>query len=158
MARAFIAARWFTPGRTSAVDVCVWHTGETQELATSAEGMGRYFASLPATRRASAHHGCDSDSTVDYVHEHDVAYAAPGANHDGVHVELSGRAAQTAAGWNDDYSQAMLREQAVPLGAEITERHRLLADRRLPRMQEREVAGPVEVVEGVGGDGLRRGP
>lgn len=120
----FIPARWFTRGRSSPVDVLVWHTGETLERSDSAEGMGRYFAGLPSTRKASAHHGIDSDSTVGYVHETDVAYAAPGANHNGVQVELAGRAAQDAAGWRDDFSRAMLG-RATRLGAEVTDRYKL---------------------------------
>lgn len=54
-------------------------------------------------------HNCfDNNSRVRCVEDKDVAWAAPGANSTGLQYELAGYAAQDAAGWNDDYSKALL--------------------------------------------------
>lgn len=114
----FIPARWFTetPGRR--IDVVVWHDTETAELPSSAESVARYFQTTD--RKASAHSVCDVDSTIECVFAKDIAYHAPGANHNGYGVELCGRAAQTGAQWLDAYSRRMLVEQAAPVGAALT--------------------------------------
>ncbi len=58
-------------------------------------------------------HNClDNDSTVQCVRESDVAWHAPGANHNGLGIELAGYANQTEAQWGDAFSQAMLRRAA----------------------------------------------
>jgi N-acetyl-anhydromuramyl-L-alanine amidase AmpD len=80
---------------------------EAPEKGDTAEAVARYFATLD--RKASAHYCCDRDSVIQSVRTKDVAYAAPGANHDGVHIELAGYARQTVEEWADDYSKAMLQ-------------------------------------------------
>lgn len=64
---------------------------------------------------ASAHVNVDNNSAVRSVRDEDVAYAAPGSNHDGLHVEFAGYAAQRAEEWNDPFSKAMLFDIAVPV-------------------------------------------
>lgn len=106
-----IRARHFralAPGRR--VDWVVLHTAEVPETATSAEAVARYFATTE--RIASAHFCVDSDSIVQCVSLDDVAFAAPGANANGVQIEMSGRANQGRAGWADAYSTAMLARTA----------------------------------------------
>ena len=93
-------------GRVSPVRVVVVHTMETDEGPTIAEAVGNYFAK-PATR-ASAHVGVDPDSRCRYVDDEDTAWAAPGANADGLQLELAGRAGQTSGGWADATSKAIL--------------------------------------------------
>lgn len=91
----FIPARWFTRGRITDVDLLVLHSAEG---ATTAAELGRYFAKLD--RKASAHAGVgQKGALVQYVHYSDTAYAAPGANADGDHLELCGFAAWSTADW-----------------------------------------------------------
>jgi N-acetyl-anhydromuramyl-L-alanine amidase AmpD len=69
-----------------------------------------------------SHNCCDSDSIVQCVREDDMAWGAPGANRQSVHVELAGRASQGASDWQDAYSQKMLAN-AAKLVADICKRH-----------------------------------
>ena len=52
----------------------------------------------------SAHYCVDVNSIVQCVRDQDVAWHAPGANHDGIGIEHAGRAKQTGRDWNDAYS------------------------------------------------------
>jgi len=89
---------------------------------TTAEAVAAWFAGHSGPPpRASAHICCDNDSIVRCVRPEHVAWAAPGANHDGYQVELAGRARQTEAEWLDNYSDAMLRLVA-PYLARVAER------------------------------------
>ncbi|GIV00833.1 MAG: hypothetical protein KatS3mg014_2448 [Actinomycetota bacterium] len=109
MSWPFVQARNYTPvtGHRPARLVVI-HTMEAPEKPDTAEAVARWFAG-PHAPRASAHLCVDADSVVQCVRLRDVAWAAPGANRDGVQIELAGRAAQGAAGWRDPYSQAVLR-------------------------------------------------
>lgn len=118
----FIEARNYTRSSGRKVDLLVIHDAEFPERLDGAEAVARYFAST--TRDASAHYCVDADSIVQCVHERDVAWAAPGANHNGIQVELTGYARQTRAEWLDAYGKEMLRRFAV-LAADIMTRHNL---------------------------------
>lgn len=97
------------------MDWLVIHDGETGEEKTSAEGMGNYFRNqLKGNTGSSAHKGFDVDSAVRYVEDKDVAWAAPFANHNGLHYEHAGRASQTERDWFDAYSKKMLAEISAP--------------------------------------------
>lgn len=98
-------------GRLGGIRVIVVHTGETGEGSTAAEGMGSWFADQRA--RASAHKGADPDSICTYVRDADTAWAAPGANADGLQLELAGRAGQTSGEWDDAASRAILANGAT---------------------------------------------
>lgn len=89
------------------------HTPEGPETPTYAEALGAYFRDLPDGRVASTHFGTDNNSGVRYADDDQVCAAARGANHDGIHVEIAGRAGQTEAGWLDDYSIAAVRRAAL---------------------------------------------
>ena len=91
----------------SAVRVIVLHTMEAAEKPSTAENVAQWFAGAGAPM-ASAHFCIDSDSTVQCVRLSDVAFAAPGANNDGIQIEMAARAAQSPADWADEYSTAML--------------------------------------------------
>ncbi|WP_206155809.1 peptidoglycan recognition protein family protein [Cellulomonas taurus] len=93
-------------GRASAVEVIVIHTMEAAETSRTAENIAAYFAK--ASTRASAHICADDDSLVRCVADEDTAWAAPGANANGLQIELAGYARQTAAEWSDEFSTAML--------------------------------------------------
>jgi len=118
----FIRAKWFTPTSGRRVDLVVVHTAETPEGVNTARAVSNYFATTDT--KASAHFCVDPKNIFQCVLEKDVAYAAPGANHNGVHIELSGRAAQTAGEWHDPYSTAMLKK-AAPLVADLCARHKI---------------------------------
>lgn len=126
----FVQARGYTPvypGRR-VVDVLVVHTMENAETPDAAESVALWFAGR--TRfpppKASAHYCVDPDSVVQCVREADVAWHAPGANHNGIGLEHAGRASQTNAGWRDDASLAILRRSSE-LAARIARRHQIPA-------------------------------
>lgn len=103
-------------GRLKPIRVIVVHTMEVSEDDPRvAESVGNAFA-RPATR-ASAHIGVDTDSTVRYVLDGDTAWAAPGANADGLQLELAGRAGQTSGDWTDAASRAILERAAQQVAA-----------------------------------------
>lgn len=103
-----------SPNRTRVdhrqIDLVVVHTMEARELPTTAEAVAAFFAK-PSTR-ASAHVCIDNNSEVRCVPDHDVAWAAPGANHNGLQMELAGFARQTKADWHDPYSTDELQRAA----------------------------------------------
>lgn len=118
----FVKARWFTELPAAPVRKrrkIVLHTIECPERPTSAEECARYFATTDV--KASAHYCVDSNSIIQCVQTKDVAYGAPGANHDGIQIEMAGRAAQGPIEWHDAYSQAMLTRTAE-LVAELCRR------------------------------------
>lgn len=107
----FVKARWFTETRGRQIDLLVVHSMEIAEYPDTAELCAAYFARTDV--KASAHECVDTDSSVTCVLDKDVAYAAPGANHNGMHLELAGRARQSRAEWLDPYGTAMLRGPAA---------------------------------------------
>ncbi len=117
-ARNFTAVPRSTP---RPIDLVVIHTMESDRKPTTAEAVSAWFAGSSAPQ-ASAHYCVDEDSIVQCVDERDVAWGAPGANKNGVHVELAGRAAQTDRDWSDDYSNAEL-ELAAKLVADVCSRN-----------------------------------
>jgi hypothetical protein len=110
-----IPARWFTKtpaGTRRIVNKLVVHAMDAPEKGNTAESVARYFAGLPETDKKSAHVCVDANRIIQCVWDNDVAYAAPGANHDGIQMELAGFSAQTAEQWMDEYSMATLAEGA----------------------------------------------
>lgn len=107
---AFVqAANWRWANRQE-FRLIVIHTMETPETSTMAEAIAAWFAGHRGSPpMASAHICVDDDSIVRCVRPEHIAFAAPGANHDGYQVELAGRASQTREQWTDPYSTAMLR-------------------------------------------------
>lgn len=99
-----------TQGRT--IDLIVIHDMEVDEDSlTAAEGVANYFAGANAPR-ASTHYSSDQDSTVQSVEDHDVAWGAPGVNHNGLHFEHAGYARQSREEWLDEASMNVLRQSA----------------------------------------------
>jgi hypothetical protein len=107
-----IMAPKFHRGRISPIRLVVIHDMEAAERLDTAEAVARYFQTTD--RDVSAHVNADADSRVRCVRDVDTAWSAPGANHDGLQLEMAGFANQGAGGWADAYSQRMLREQAAP--------------------------------------------
>jgi hypothetical protein len=93
------------------IDLLVVHSMEMDEKPDTAEGCGHYFATTAVV--ASAHECADNNSRVTCVRDMDIAYAAPGANHNGLHVEQAGFARQSRAEWLDAFSRPMIEEQVA---------------------------------------------
>lgn len=95
------------PVRT--IDLLVIHDMEMPETVHTAEDCANFFHHQPrGSNGSSAHYCLDNNSAVQCVHDHDVAWAAPGANHNGLHFELAGRASQTPGQWRDKFDLQML--------------------------------------------------
>lgn len=119
----FIGARNFTRAQRDRVDLIVLHSMEAPEKGSTAENVARWFASENAPK-ASAHFCIDSDSIVECVAEHDIAWHAPGANHNGIGIEHAGYAKQSREEWGDEFSRAML-ELSAQLCAYLCARYRI---------------------------------
>ena len=120
----FLQARNYT--RVSAVapraiSLVVLHSAEAPEKPGKAFDVARWFAGVDAPQ-ASAHFVVDAGEVVQCVREQDVAWGAPGANRNGLHVELVGFARQDPTDWVDTYSAAML-ERAAGLVAVLCARY-----------------------------------
>lgn len=113
----FVRARWFTDvTQRRNVRLIVIHTTEAFETSNSAEGTAQYFRD-PRDKfgniiKVSSHLCIDSDSVVQCVWDKNIAYTAPGVNHDGIHLELAGTSAQTSVQWADAYSTLVLEKAA----------------------------------------------
>ena len=103
----FLEARHLTRTAGRTIDLIIIHDMEYPETPTSAEWCAQFFAG-PHAPHASAHYSIDRDSIVQSVRDEDVAWHAPGANHDGIGLEHAGYAKQSRADWLDDYSRAEL--------------------------------------------------
>lgn len=105
----FVQARNYTKAnRTAAgIELIVIHTMESPEKGSTAENVASWFAG-PSAPKASAHYCVDQDSVVQSVKDSDVAWHAPGANHNGIGIEHAGYAKQTPEEWADPASTAML--------------------------------------------------
>lgn len=123
----FLQARHYKKGPRK-VDLVVIHTAEIGESLAGAEALMKVCAEkrvYPKGHKregeeiiSSWHYSVDADSVCQSVREEDIAFHAPGANHNGVGIELSGRARQSQAEWQDPFSFAML-ELAAELTASI---------------------------------------
>lgn len=112
----FIQAKWYTAvtGKR-AIDLIVVHCMQSPNKPDTAEGVGRFFQQLPADRKASAHAGCDVNSRCGYVRDNDVAYGAPNANHNGLHLEFPGYAEWLAGNWTQPEMMAALQQGAAQI-------------------------------------------
>lgn len=107
-----IQARNYTPTVGRQIDLVVLHDMEAPEKPTTAEAVAAWFAGDDAPR-ASAHWCHDADSSLRCVLDRDVAWHAPGANHNSIGHEMAGYARQTRAEWLDTYSARMLARVAA---------------------------------------------
>lgn len=118
----FIQAKNFTKVQGHRViDVVVLHTMEAVEKDGTALRVAQWFAG-PAAPQASAHYCIDAHEIIGCVRENDIAWAAPGANRNGIQLEHAGFAKQNTTEWSDAYSQQML-ESSATLCAAICVRH-----------------------------------
>lgn len=109
-----IPARWFTAvGPSRSKDLIVVHSMEAPDKPDRAEEVGRFFQGLPSANKASAHVGADDNSRCRYVSDDDVAYGAPNANHNGLHLELTGYARYNTGDWAQPNMMLMLQQGAA---------------------------------------------
>jgi N-acetyl-anhydromuramyl-L-alanine amidase AmpD len=83
---------------------------EAPEKDKTAENVAKFFEG--GSKKVSAHLCIDNNSIVQCVFDSDVAWAAPGANHNGIQLELAGFAEQSSTEWDDAYSKALLENAA----------------------------------------------
>lgn len=91
----FVPAASFAPGRSAALRLVVLHSTE----GGTAKTVSEMFAAGGKPSR-SAHYVVDRAATIQCVREADTAYAAPGANADGLQIEICGWAKWTEAEWH----------------------------------------------------------
>ena len=108
----FRRARHLKPGRYVEIAGITIHTAEISERTNSAEALQAYAATKDDDRQASWHYATDCDSITASVKTGDVAFAAGPGNDSDIHIEISGRAGQGAAGWADDYSTRTIENTA----------------------------------------------
>lgn len=158
----FIQARNYTKGpRTKGpIKLIVIHDMEAPETKDTAENVARWFAS-PTAPQASAHYCCDADSTVQCVKDSDIAWHAPGANAQGIGIEIAGYAKQKRADWLDDYSQQMLKTQVIPLVARLCRAYQIPAVWLTPEQVaagKRGICGHIDVTRAFPGKGTHTDP
>lgn len=110
----FVKARYFTSVPVSAPrrkDLIVLHTMENAEKPGSALAVAKWLQTV-MPKPVSFHYGVDAEQVVQSVRDEDVAWAAPGTNHNGIHIEHVGRASQTPLQWSDDFSSNELQISA----------------------------------------------
>lgn len=112
----FVQAKNYTPTQGRQIDLIVVHDMEAPEGPLTAENVAHYFATTD--RHASAHRCFDNNSQVQCVLDKDVAWHAPGANHNGLGYEHAGYARQSDAEWRDPYSTQMLKLSAKQAAAD----------------------------------------
>ncbi len=109
-------AKNYTKGpKNRKVRVIVIHTMESQEKPKTAQQVAKWFSGDTAPK-ASAHFCVDDKSSVRVVEDDDIAWAAPGVNSDGLHIEIAGSARQTKGQWRDEFSLGCL-DQAAKVAA-----------------------------------------
>jgi hypothetical protein len=122
----FVQAKWYGPGRTVPIRVIVIHDMEAPEGPLTAENIAHWFSTMPASNKASAHVCVDNNGAVRCVADGDRAWHAPGANSDGLGIELAGYARQSRAEWLDQYSKGVL-DQAARVVAGWCQKHNIPA-------------------------------
>lgn len=84
------------PRKAKEIRLCVIHSAEASDDVgedRSAEGVASFFSRK--STKASTHLVADKDSCVRMLPDLVIPWGATGANHDGLHIEICGR-----AGWN----------------------------------------------------------
>jgi hypothetical protein len=107
----------------------VIHTSEGSEGVTSATNLANYMKS-PGDRQNDdgSFYGSSYQYVTDLnqriipcVPDHTVSYSAAGANHNGIHICIPGRAGQTRAQWLDSVSRQYI-ESAAAAAIDISKR------------------------------------
>ena len=134
------------------IDLIIVHTMESPDKPDTAERVAAWFAGSNAPK-ASAHYNVDVDSIVQSVRDRDVAWHAPGANHNGIGIEHAGYAKQTKEDWKNAYNQAMLLRSAK-LVAWLCKEYNIPIERRTVdelKSKMRGICGHVDVTNAFSG-------
>lgn len=99
-------AKYIGAVRSVPVRLVVIHDAEFPEVLNGARGVAEYFTH--PDKESSAHICVDNREVIQSVRDSRVAWAAPGANHDGIQIELVGYQKQTRKEWLDAYSLGVL--------------------------------------------------
>jgi peptidoglycan hydrolase-like protein with peptidoglycan-binding domain len=122
----YVPARFHGSKPRKVLDHIVLHCMEAPEASTRAERCAENMAALPPdlpkSKWKSFHYAVDSDTVIQGVRDHLVAYAAPGANHNGLQIEHAGYARQTRDEWLDDFGRRMLWLSAQLVARKCRER------------------------------------
>jgi hypothetical protein len=116
----FIGAANFTPADRTLADIwyLVVHDEEAPDKPDMAEDIANFFHNqAKSPEGTSAHRAVDDNSIVHCVKWTDVAWAAPGANTNGMHWEQSGYVSETRDKWKDPYGLAMMEILAKDMAA-----------------------------------------
>lgn len=98
----FNQARHFHHGRQGRIpSLIVLHDMEAPFGTKTAENVANWFASVNAPQ-ASTHFNVDADSIVQSLSVNDTAWAAPGMNSCGIHIEHAGYARDRREKWLDE--------------------------------------------------------
>lgn len=140
----FIAAANFTEAKRTTSDIwyLVIHDEEYPFKDHAAFDIAEFFHKQARNDSGtSAHRVVDNREIIRTVHWHDIAWAAPGANNNGMHWEQSGYARMTTRDWNDDYG----KEQLELLSADIAHMAHFLGIKPVRlnahNLQENKLAG-----------------
>lgn len=111
----FLQAKHYRSGRRYPISLIVLHTTECWEKPGSAAVVAGVFHRGEV--EGSAHYVHDSAETVQCVRLEDTAFHAKSnetvdINDRSIGVEHAGHARQTAAEWQDDFSQSMLKRSS----------------------------------------------
>jgi hypothetical protein len=126
----FLQARYFKKIPSDSprtIQLVVLHTTENYEKEGTSIAIAKYFQSEMKDRDgvihpASAHLCIDAKMVVQCVQYQDVAYGAPGTNHNGIHIEHVGFASQTGEQWSDSFSIDELSFSAQMVGEICSQR------------------------------------
>ncbi|WP_437623372.1 N-acetylmuramoyl-L-alanine amidase [Sorangium sp. So ce1151] len=138
----WVPARHYTQASRAAADLVVLHTTEGARVQGAARAVARWFGGAGAPQ-ASSHYVVDDDEVIACVAEDDVAWGAPGANHNGIQIELCGYARQSVSDW----LAGGLLERAAELTADICRRHQIPICKLAPEdlaAGERGITGHVD--------------
>lgn len=111
----FVAAKWHGGAQTPTL--IVMHSTVTPCGPGWARKVAHYFAGLDANHKASAHYVVDTDTVIQCVHDHVVAYHC-GQNQDSIGIEMCEYPSWNLARWLTPEHRKMKR-QAVRLVAEL---------------------------------------
>lgn len=113
-----IQAANYTAVSNREIDLLVIHATQSSEKPNASVAIANFFHNQPkGPNGSSAHYTLDSKEAVSCVWDHDVAWAAPYINHDGLHFEFVGMSEQSKRDWKDKYSEAQIFDLAVPIFA-----------------------------------------
>lgn len=138
----FKQAKNFYPGRNRNERLLiVIHDAEVADSPTTAEALLDLFASVRSPK-ASFHFAVDRNSVGQGVKIGDTAWAAPGANADGIQIELFGFARFTREKWLEPNEDKVLNWGALVVAELLVTFRRLGGDISLKHLTVAEIKNP----------------